>query len=155
MTFPAAYAGIVAHLGHILTAEEGVKILAITEHGQTVGSIAVAEAADEGGLEGPDGVNQPLFFEAAMQIKSLRLGEAVNVGIFRTMPEGFQEGLLEAQHLLGVRPKAKAIPGVRLALIDLAADAGNADDGGGQVHHLGEILQGNHLPEVIPALALL
>src|SRR5208283_5405524 len=112
MTGSAAGAVIAVHLGYILTAEEGVKIIAITEHSQAVSSIAVANAADEGSFEGPDGVNQPLFFEAAMQIEGLRLGEAVKVGIFRTMPEGFQVGLLEAQHLLGVEPQAKAIPGV-------------------------------------------
>jgi hypothetical protein len=94
MTGPAAGAGIVGHLGDILSSEKDPKIIAITEHRQAVRTIAVADGADERGLEGPDGVYQPLLFEGSMQIQRFRLGDAVKVAIFGTAPEGFQEDLL-------------------------------------------------------------
>ncbi len=90
-----------------------------------------------------------------MQIQGLLFGEAVKVGIFRTIWKVSIKASFIPSIFSASSPKPKAIFGVLLAFVDLAADAGNADDRGGHVHDLGQVFQGDHLPEVIPALALL
>ncbi|MBM4275409.1 MAG: hypothetical protein FJ134_13255 [Deltaproteobacteria bacterium] len=55
--------------------------------------------------------------------------------------------------IFSAKTQTETILGVRPAFVHLAADAGDANDGIGQIHYLGEIFQGHHLAEVIPALA--
>jgi hypothetical protein len=70
MAGPAPGAVIAVYLGYILAAEEGVKIIAITEHREAIRPIAVADVADERGLESPDGIIRARIRSPCMVVSS-------------------------------------------------------------------------------------
>ena len=53
----AASANILVGLGHVLSSKKEMKAVAISKQGQAIGPIAVAQAANEGCFESPEGVH--------------------------------------------------------------------------------------------------
>jgi hypothetical protein len=100
-------------------------------------------------------VDQTLFFISLQQVQSLCLAQVFEKIHLRSGSKGLKKGLLYIQKLLGINAEPEAVTGVVFAGAAFAADAGNSDDGAGEIQNLVEIFQGNHLAVVIPPIASL
>jgi hypothetical protein len=84
-------------------------------------------------------VNQTLFFISLQQVQSLCLAQVFEKIHLRSGSKGLKKGLLYIQKLLGINAEPEAVTGVVIAGAAFAADAGNSDDGAGEIQNLVEI----------------
>jgi hypothetical protein len=138
------------HSRYVFASKEKLKIVAIADHGKAVGAVAVADGADKRSLEGPDGMDESLFFKGSMKLEGFVMGETLEDIYMRTGPEGFQKGLLESENLLRIEAQPYAVGGIVVSRGVLAADAGHSDNRIGQAHYLCHILDRHDLSEVVP-----
>ncbi len=134
-----ATAALLRSLGNVLCPEKEAKPVAIAQQGQAVGSVTIAKAADKRRLESPKRVDQALFFISLQQVQSLCLAQVFENIHLRSGSKSLKKGLLYIQKLLGINAEPEAVPGVVSAGAAFAADAGNSDDGAGEIQNLVEI----------------
>jgi hypothetical protein len=139
----------VGNLADMLTPEKNFQIVSVADHGQTVGAVTVTDGPDEGCLEGPNGMDQALFFKGAVQLEGLCLGEPFKRASIGSGLESLEKGIPQVEQFLRVKAQADAISRIVFPDGVLPADAGHADNGVGQREHMFQIFERNNLPKMI------
>jgi hypothetical protein len=121
---PAATANILGSLGHVLSSKKKMKAVAISEQGQAIGPITVAQASDEGCFESPEGVYEGFLFITPEQCHCFIFAHVLEEIHIRPWTKGLKESFFYVQKLFRIKAKTKTVAGVIISGAVFPADTG-------------------------------